>query len=376
MRYELADSKEKIVEAAKHAKTSKYIGIDTESDSLYSYHEKLCLVQIACDSKIYLIDTLVVGIDEFKDIFENPQIGKIFHSADSDIPLLKTKINCGFSNIFDVMIAAKYIGIKRCGLNNLIERFFSVKLNKKYQKANWKERPIKKEMLDYACMDVYYLKKLKDILIPELKKMGLLEEFMAHCEQFSFLPCKKTKFNPQAWLNLPQAKIMTWPYSLCLKELWTARERVAREKDVPPFKILTNETLLILSREPQKAIKNLAIFKGISEYVIKKHGHWIIDALKKGLNSPYNEEGCHYKRNRPDFEKTQQRFEALRQWRKKKANERRLFPELILTNDILWKIASKENITLQELSLIIRNDHKSKLYAKELIERLESRKLE
>ncbi len=372
MQYELIDSKEKLSEAEKHVKSSKYLGIDTESDSLYSYYEKLCLVQIACDSRIYLIDTLALEIDAFKEAFENPQIRKIFHSADSDIPLLKTKINCSFSNIFDVMMAAKYLGIERCGLNNLIERFFAVKLNKKYQKANWGERPLRKEMLDYACLDVYYLKKLKDILIPELKKMGLLEEFIAHCEQFSFLPPKKIEFNPDAWLNLPQAKTMTWPYRSCLKELWTARENAAREKDVPPFKIMTNETMLLLAREPQNALKNLKVFKGISEYVLNKHGRWITEAIKRGLDSPPEEKKLHSKRNRPDFEKTQRRFEILREWRKKKAHERRLFPELILTNEILWKIAGKENPTPQELSLIIRNDHKSKLYAKELSEKLKN----
>lgn len=370
MRYELIDTQEKFLQVQPQISNSKYLGIDTESDSLYSYYEKLCLVQIACEHKIYLLDSLVLDLSCFKEIFENPDIRKIFHSADSDIPLIKTKISCEFSNIFDVMMAAKYLGIERCGLNNLIEKYFAVKLNKKYQKADWGYRPIKEEMLEYAAMDVYYLKKLKDIFIPELKKTGLFEEFMVHCEQFSALPPKRSEFNPQAWLNLSGARNMPWPYSACLKELWTEREKTAQKKDIPPFKIMTNETLISLAREPQKALKNLKLFKGISEYVMTKHEDWIKKAIMKGLNSFPEEKHTTRRKEKSDFEKTKKIFDFLREWRKNKAKERKLFPELILTNEILWKIAYKNKPSRQELAQIIKNGHKADLYAEELAEKL------
>lgn len=368
MHYEFIDEQEKFFQAASHLSSSRYLGIDTESDSLYSYYEKLCLVQIACEHKIYLLDSLKLDLAPLKEILENPQIRKIFHSADSDIPLIKTKVNCGFSNVFDVMMAAKYLGIQRCGLNNLIEKYFSVKLNKKYQKADWGERPLKPEMLEYAAMDVYYLKKLKDIFIPELKKAGLFEEFMTHCEQFSDLPPKEIVFNPEAWTHLAGAKNIPWPYSACLKELWLAREEAARKKDVPPFKILSNETILSIAREPHKALSNLKDFRGISEYIFSRHGSWIIESLKKGLNSPPQERRQGKKKVHINFDLARNRFEFLREWRKKTAESRKLFPELILTNEVLWKIAIQEKPSAQTIASIIKNEHKAKLYAQTLAE--------
>lgn len=366
MHFEFIDEQEKFEKAAKRIAASRYLGIDTESDSLYSYYEKICLVQIACEHNIYLLDTLKVDISSLKEAFENPNIRKIFHSAESDIPLIKTKIDCAFSNIFDVMMAAKYLGIKKCGLNNLIEKFFSINLEKKYQKADWGERPIKTEMLNYAAMDVYYLKRLKDILIPELKKAKVFEEFMTHCEQFSKLPPKKIKPNTSGWLNLSGARNMTWPHSACLRELWLARENAAQKKDVPPFKILSNETILNMAREPERAIKNPLSFRGVSPYIISKHGDWIRKSIEKALNSVPEEKVIKSKSDRSHIDKIRKKFDILREWRKKMADERKLFPELILTNDILWKIASQENLSIQAISEIIGNEYKSALYASQL----------
>ncbi len=367
MHFEFIDEQEKFEKATKKIAASRYLGIDTESDSLYSYYEKLCLVQIACEHNIYLIDTLKLNISSLKEAFENPNIRKIFHSGESDIPLIKTKADCAFSNIFDVMVAAKYLGIKKCGLDNLIERFFSIKLDKKYQKADWGERPIKAEMLNYAAMDVYYLKKLKDILIPELKKAKIFEEFMIHCEQFSKLPPKKIKINTSGWLDLPGARNMTWPYSACLKELWISRENTAKERDLPTFKIISNEAILSMAREPQKALKNPLSFKGISPYVLSKHGDWIRKSIEKALNSVPEEKVFKKKSDHSHMEEIKRKFGILREWRKKMAEERKLFPELILTNDILWKIALQENPSIQIIGEIIGNEYKTSLYASQLV---------
>ena len=73
------------------AAAARAIVIDTESDSLYHYHQKVCLVQIATEAGTsYLIDPLEgFKVEDLRPLLENPDLTKIFHGADYDIALLR-----------------------------------------------------------------------------------------------------------------------------------------------------------------------------------------------------------------------------------------------------------------------------------------------
>ncbi len=80
------------------------------------------------------------------------------------------------SNLFDTMWAARILGYDRFGLASLLEEFFQVKLNKRYQKSNWCKRPLAPEQLAYAQHDTHFLFNLRDHLAQELKANGCVEE--------------------------------------------------------------------------------------------------------------------------------------------------------------------------------------------------------
>jgi len=311
-----------------------------------------------------------VQIGRFKplsDIFFNDSIRKIFHSAESDIPLIKTIVDCNFNNIFDVMLAAKYAGIYRCGLNNLIQKYFFVSLNKKYQKANWGLRPIKKEMLEYAAMDVFYLKRLKDILIPVLKSKNLFEECLAHCASLGKLPKKEYFFYSYGYLKINGAKKLEKKNLNILRELYLKREDVARNLNIPPFKVISNETMFKIASDYKIAYDNLRYIKGITDYVFNKHSKWILEAIKRGLEDNEVESVKKEKSSNINFEKYKIRFDVLKKWRLEKAKSRNLFPELIFTNDTLWKIAHMENPSLENFIKYGIDEYKINLYGNELI---------
>ena len=91
----------------------KVIAIDTESDSLYSYFEKVCLIQFSTPQTDYLLHPLNVDISPLADLFANPAIEKIFHAAEYDILSLKRDYNFAFVNLFDTMLAAHVVFVKR-----------------------------------------------------------------------------------------------------------------------------------------------------------------------------------------------------------------------------------------------------------------------
>ena len=64
------------------------IAVDTEADSLHSYFEKLCLLQLSFDGQDYLIDTLA-GFDlaPLAAAFADKEI--VLQGADFDLRLMR-----------------------------------------------------------------------------------------------------------------------------------------------------------------------------------------------------------------------------------------------------------------------------------------------
>jgi ribonuclease D len=164
--------------------TQALVAVDTESDSLYSYFEKLCLVQFSTPDTDYIVDPLALSLDPLASIFADARIEKVFHAAEYDILCLKREYHFTFANIFDTMIAARILGWKHVGLGNILQERFGVTLNKKMQRADWGRRPLTAEQLAYAHADTHYLLALRSLQKAELLQRGHWEEA---CEEFERL---------------------------------------------------------------------------------------------------------------------------------------------------------------------------------------------
>jgi len=160
---ELIEQDSDLPEIASWLGSCKRIAVDTESNSLYAYFEKVCLVQFSAGGRHVLLDPILLeSLEPLRQVFADPAIEKIFHAGEYDILSMKRDFNFDFANIFDTMIAAKILGRKEIGLCTLLESEFGITLNKKYQKANWGKRPINEEMIRYGAGDTMYLHRLRD----------------------------------------------------------------------------------------------------------------------------------------------------------------------------------------------------------------------
>jgi len=152
------------------------VAVDTESDSLYSYFEKLCLVQFSTREADYIVDPLALSLAPLASFFADARIEKVFHAAEYDILCLKREYHFTFANIFDTMVAARILGWKQVGLGAILHERFGVTLNKKMQRADWGRRPLTTEQLAYAREDTHYLLALRDLQKAELEQRGHWEE--------------------------------------------------------------------------------------------------------------------------------------------------------------------------------------------------------
>ena len=168
--------------AARILGQAKIIGVDLEADSMHHYFEKVCLLQIATESASYVMDPLALrDLSALHPVFSNPRIRKVFHGADYDIRSLYRDFRLEVENLFDTQLACKFLGLRESGLEVLLRSRFQVELNKKYQRADWSQRPLSLEMVEYAAMDGRYLIPLARMLEKELEEKSRLSWVEEEC---------------------------------------------------------------------------------------------------------------------------------------------------------------------------------------------------
>lgn len=342
------------------------VAVDTESDSLYSYFEKVCLIQFSTPTADYLVDPLSVDVSGLAPFFASPAIQKVFHAAEYDFMSLKRDYGFTFNNLFDTMIAARVLGWPRYGLASLLDEYFGVKLDKSFQRYNWGQRPLSKQALDYAHLDTHYLLALRDIQMAALKQQRRLREAMeAFARETRVEPPQKT-FDPDDFWRVKGSRDLTPQQQAILRELFILRDRIARRLDRPPFKVMPDSALLRLSKAQPEKIGELRQIKGVGARLIRYNGPDILAAIRAGQSAP-PPEYRHQNNHQPD-NRTLSRYETLRQWRNELAAERGVEPDVIISNSKLMDIARRNPKSLAALTKIgVLGDWQFETYGQTLL---------
>ncbi len=219
------------------------IAIDTEADSLHSYFEKLCLLQLSIPGEDFLIDTLA-GFDlvPLAQALNGKEI--VLQGADFDLRLMRRSFGFVASRVFDTVVAARMLGIRAFSLQALVEQFFGVKLTKGSQKANWAQRPLPRHMAEYAVNDTRYLLPLAEKMENDLRAKGRLEWFWQSCQRgLEVANIERERDEEEAW-RITGSGLLRGQAAAILRSLWRWRDGEARAADRPPFHILQNHQLL------------------------------------------------------------------------------------------------------------------------------------
>jgi ribonuclease D len=235
------------------------VALDTEADSLHCYFEKLCLIQsgwgeepqsgLAADLR--LIDPLAgLPLQDFFDALRGKTV--LFHDADYDLRLLRRSGEFPDEDIFDTMIAARLCGEPQLGLAALVEKYFGITLSKASRKANWAQRPLSGQMVEYALNDVRFLPQLASILAERLSELGRTEWY-AQSRDRMVKGTRETRQRDEEnlWRITGHAALSRRGWAL-LRALWQWRDAEARSWDRPSFHVLSNENLLRLADEASK----------------------------------------------------------------------------------------------------------------------------
>jgi len=345
---------------------AEIIGVDLEADSLHHYFEKVCLLQVATDSASFIMDPLALrDLSALHPVFSNPRIRKVFHGSDFDIRSLYRDFRIEVENLFDTQLACKFLGFRETGLESLLRSRFHVELNKKYQRADWSQRPLSPEMLEYAAMDGRYLIPLARMLEKELEEKSRLSWVEEECQFLS-----KVRFTPPSpnplYLRVKGAFRLD-PRSLAILEaLLKFRETQARKSDLPPFKVLGNESLLELATQKPLRLEEFEAGKTLSRKQIDRYGTHLVREIHRAMAIPDEALPVYPREAKPDLPSAvRKRVKALKAWRDLRAKSLGVEPGILLNNALIFDLAFKNPQSIKELEEIPglkkwRQDHFSR----------------
>lgn len=342
------------------------LALDTESNSLYRYFYRVCLLQISTRQTDYLVDTVrLTDISGLQPLLADARIEKVFHAAENDIMLLKRDHGFHFANVFDTMVAARILGWSRVGLAGALKEHFGIELDKREQLTDWGRRPLTAAQLSYARMDTRFLLPLRDLLARELEARKRWREAQ---EAFAALPAVafvEKPFDPDGFWRMKRARDLRADELAVLRELYLWRDEQARAADRPPFKIVGDDALVQLSQLQPRRLPDLPL----SPRQVQQYGKAILAAIARGRAAapPQPPARPHNGNGRPDPEVIG-RFDRLRAWRAARAAARGVEPDVVLTNDTLMAIARAAPADLAALAALnVLGDWKREEYGPELL---------
>jgi len=328
------------------------VAVDTESNSLYAYQEQVCLIQFSTRGKDILVDALALpDLSLLAPIFQSDKIMKVFHAAEYDLICLFRDYGFQFNFLFDTMIAARTLGYQKIGLGSLLEKYFDVHMDKKYQRANWGKRPLKPEMLEYARLDSHFLIPLAEILQKELRDSGRWSLAVEDFERLTIDIHDTTESDEEDFWKLRGARDLNSWQAAILKSVYQFREAQAEKQNRPSFKILSHQALVDIASQAPESLEALKKLPSLNYRLVDRYGRGLINAVQEGEkaapeNPPHN--------NRPK-EAVLDRMDALREWRKTAGRDIGVPSDVILPKDVLNRIARENPKNVQSLQKVMED---------------------
>jgi len=269
------------------AAASGPLAVDAERASGYRYSQRAYLVQLRREGyRTILIDP--TALPDLSGVTEAmADVEFILHAAHQDLPCL-AEVGLRPSRLFDTELAGRLLGEERVALATMVESRLGVRLEKGHSSADWSTRPLPKEWLTYAALDVELLVPLRNRLADELSEAGKAEWARQEFEAARLAPPPPPR--PDPWRRTSGIHAIRNRRQLAMvRSLWISRNELAGERDVAPGRILPDSAIIAaVRRNPttEDELTQLPVFGGPRQR--RQAARWL-SALAAGRELPDGE---------------------------------------------------------------------------------------
>ncbi len=256
------------------------VAVDAERASGYRYGQAAYLVQLRRQgSGTWLIDPVCCpDLSLINEAISSAEW--ILHAASQDLACL-AELGLRPTALFDTELAARIAGLPRVGLGAVVERLLGICLAKEHSAVDWSTRPLPQSWLNYAALDVELLIELRESLAEILVNDGKWDWAQQEFEATRGAPLAPVRIDP--WRRLNGLHRLRTPRALGIaRELWLARDALARKRDIAPGRVLPDAAITAAVTAQPSTLAELVLVPGFTGPAGRRHGaHWLA-ALARG----------------------------------------------------------------------------------------------
>ncbi len=239
-----------VEQIAARCRRAPRIAVDVEANGLFVYRARLCTVQLAWEEgdeiAVAVVDTLAASVKPLAAIFGPDGPVKVLHDLTFDARLLDES-GAPLARVRDTSVAARFLGFQATGLASLLASELGVSIDKHLQQHDWSRRPLTDEQLVYLAGDVRDLLALDDHLTEKARAREIEDEIAEECQYKLGTAKNPPRDGRPGYVRIKGALLLDPVGRAVLRRLCRVREEAAEAADVPPFKVVGNETLLAIA---------------------------------------------------------------------------------------------------------------------------------
>jgi ribonuclease D len=321
----------------------EFVTVDTEFMRERTYYPELCLVQLAGETEVAIVDTVSDRLDlaPLGELLANPAVTKVFHAARQDIEIFVQRFNAVPTPLFDTQVAAMVAGFgDQVGYDSLVSSLTTGSIDKAHRFSDWAARPLSAAQMIYAAADVTWLRPVYRRLRARLEEEGRLAWV---AEEMAILNNPNTyRTDPEtAWERL-KLRGNNRRFLALVRSLAAWREQEAQRINIPRQRLLKDETLMevaaIAPTNPEALARARGITRGFAE---GRTGASLLEAAAATIALP-DASLPQVPRQRETARPSAALVQLLKVLLIARCEENQVAPKLIASSDDIDRIASED----------------------------------
>ncbi|MGH8462732.1 MAG: ribonuclease D, partial [Pseudomonas sp.] len=266
------------------------LALDTEFIRVDTFYPKLGLLQVCDGSASYLLDPLsLTDWQAFTAILSSHSVTKVLHSCSEDLVVFAELFHQVPYPLFDTQKAAAFLGLGySVSYQNLVKEILDIEVEKGETRSDWLRRPLSREQVTYAALDVAYLPRIKTILQERLEAAGRLTWFEAECHDMVTLASGNIQHSDwhDAYLGMGAAWRLEEAQLGALQRLCQWRESEARRRNKPRSWIAKDTDLMALAQTMPASRADLQGIKDLSRHLLQYDSDTLLAIVARAHSGP------------------------------------------------------------------------------------------
>jgi len=286
VRYHDVTTDEQLRKYCQRLANAKTIAFDTEFVSEHTYRPVLCLIQVAADDELAVIDAMTINdLTPFWEAVAAPGHETIVHAGRGEVEFCLLAIGRRPERLIDVQVAAALAGAEYpAGLGTLISKFLGRTPSKHETRTDWRRRPLSKRQVEYALNDARYLKPLYDAIRDRLEQHGRLDWIQQ--EMDAWQENLERSLSDERWRRVSGNTGMDARGLAIVRELFHWRNAEAERRNQPVRRILRDDLIVELARRGSADIKRIQAVRGMERGDLQRRMGGLVEAIQRGLDLP------------------------------------------------------------------------------------------